>query len=215
MQPKFLYFDLGKVLVNFSVDQMLRQIGAVAGVAAEEVRAAVFGNGLMRQHESGRLSDRQFYEAFCAATGRRPDYHALAATASEIFELSRPMLPLVAQLGQAGYRLGILSNTCSTHWEYCRRRYRIVAEGFEVYALSYRIGAVKPEAAIFRAAAESGRRGAGRDLLRRRHCRTRGRGAGGGVRRRAIHHDSGVSGRVARPGSCGSTIEAAMQRSGM
>ena len=61
MQPKFLYFDLGKVLVNFSVDQMLRQMGAVAGVAAEEVRAALFGNGLMREHESGRLSERQFY----------------------------------------------------------------------------------------------------------------------------------------------------------
>ena len=154
MQPKFLYFDLGKVLVNFSVDQMLRQMGAVAGIAAEEVRAALFGNGLMRQHESGRLSDRQFYEAFCAATGKRPDFHALAAAASEIFELNRPMLPLVAQLGQAGYRMGILSNTCSTHWEYCLRRYRIVAEGFDVYALSYRIGAVKPEAAIFRAAAD-------------------------------------------------------------
>ena len=142
------------MLVNFSVDQMLRQIGAVAGVAAEEVRAAVFGNGLMRQHESGRLSDREFYEAFCAATGRRPDYDALATAASEIFELNRPVLPLVAQLGQAGYRMGILSNTCSLHWEYCRRRYRIVAEQFDVYALSYRIGAVKPEAAIFRAAAD-------------------------------------------------------------
>jgi glucose-1-phosphatase len=154
MQPKFFYFDLGKVLVNFSTDQMVGQIGAVAGITVEETRAALFGNGLMRQHESGRISDREFYEAFCTATGRRPDFDALAAAASEIFELNLPVLPLVAQLRQAGYRLGVLSNTCSTHWEYCRRRYRIVAEGFDVYALSFRIGAVKPEAAIFRAAAE-------------------------------------------------------------
>src|SRR3972149_4440721 len=79
MQPKFLYFDLGKVLVDFSVEQMYRQIGAAAGVSADEARVAVFGGGLMRQHEYGRLSERQFYEAFCAATGARPDYHALAA----------------------------------------------------------------------------------------------------------------------------------------
>ena len=77
MQPKFLYFDLGKVLVDFSVEQMLQQIGAVAGITAEAARAALFGDGLMRQHETGRLSSREFYEAFCAATGSRPDFDAL------------------------------------------------------------------------------------------------------------------------------------------
>jgi glucose-1-phosphatase len=154
MQPKFIYFDLGKVLVNFSVEQMLEQVGAVAGITADAVRAAVMGDGLMRQHESGRLTDRQFYEAFCAATGSRPDFDALAAAASEIFTLNLPVVPLVAQLRQAGWPMGILSNTCSTHWEYCRRHYSIVAEAFGVHALSFRIGAMKPEAAIFHAAAE-------------------------------------------------------------
>ena len=64
------------------------------------------------------------------------------------------MLPIVAQLRQAGYPLGILSNTCEIHWEYCRRQYRILSEGFAVHALSYKIGAVKPDAAIFQAAAK-------------------------------------------------------------
>ncbi|HYW80746.1 MAG TPA: HAD-IA family hydrolase, partial [Thermoguttaceae bacterium] len=40
------------------------------------------------------------------------------------------------------------------HWEHCRRRFPIVAEGFHVHALSYRIGACKPDAKIFQAAAE-------------------------------------------------------------
>lgn len=154
MQPKFLYFDLGKVLVDFSVDQMLRQIADVAGISVEAVRAAVFDGGLMRQHEAGRLSDRQFYEAFCAATGSRAEFDALAAAVSEIFTLNLPMLPLVAQLRQAGHRMGILSNTGVMHWEHVLHRYRIVAEAFDVHALSFRIGAVKPEAAIFQAAAE-------------------------------------------------------------
>jgi len=78
----------------------------------------------------------------------------LIAAAAEIFELNLPVLPIVAQLRQAGYPMGILSNTCETHWEYCRRHYRIVSEGFGVYALSYKLGAVKPDAAIFHAAAE-------------------------------------------------------------
>lgn len=154
MSPKFLYFDLGKVLVDFSVDQMLAQIGAAAGIDAEAVRKAVFDGGLMRRHETGQISDRQFHEAFCAATDSRPSFDALASAAADIFTLNLPVLPLAAQLRQAGYPMGILSNTCATHWEYCLARYRIVAKGFAVHALSFRIGAVKPDAAIFHAAAE-------------------------------------------------------------
>lgn len=154
MQSKFLYFDLGKVLVNFSTEQMLRQIGAVAGIDPQEVRGVLFAEGVMRQHESGRLSQRELYETFCAATGTRADYSALVAAAADIFELNWPVLPIAAQLGQAGYRMGILSNTGPVHWEHCRLRYRIVADGFEVHALSYEIGSLKPAAAIFRAAAE-------------------------------------------------------------
>jgi FMN phosphatase YigB (HAD superfamily) len=153
MQPKFLYFDLGKVLINFSVEQMLSQMAAVAGVTAAQARNAVVDGRLIHDHEAGRLSSRQFYEAFCTATGTRPDFDRLAAAAAEIFGLNLPVLPIVAQLRQAGYRMGILSNTCETHWEYCWREYRILSEAFGVHALSYKLGAVKPEAAIFRAAA--------------------------------------------------------------
>ena len=151
---KFLYFDLGKVLVDFSIERMLRQMAAVAGVGAEQVREALFDGDLMRRYETGQLSSREFHEAFCTAVGSRPDYDLLAAAAAEIFHLNLPALPIAAQLRQAGYAMGILSNTCEIHWRHCFRRYRIVAEGFSVHALSCRIGAMKPESAIFLAAAE-------------------------------------------------------------
>ena len=70
----------------------------------------------------------------------------LERAASDIFEMNVSILPLVACLERAGYRLGILSNTCRSHWEHCRRRFRIVAESFSVYALSYEIHAMKPDA---------------------------------------------------------------------
>ena len=154
MPPNFLYFDLGKVLINFSTERMLGQMGAVAGIAPDQVRNALFGDGLMQQHETGRLDSRGLYEAFCTATGTQPDYDALVEAATDIFELNLPILPLVAQLSQAGYPMGILSNTGETHWNYCFDRYRIVSEGFAVHALSYRIGSVKPDVAVFHAAAE-------------------------------------------------------------
>jgi HAD superfamily hydrolase (TIGR01549 family) len=73
---------------------------------------------------------------------------------ADIFTLNHSIVPVVAQLQAAGHRLGVLSNTCEGHWEHCLRRFRLVREGFSVFALSYEIGTCKPDAAIFRAAAE-------------------------------------------------------------
>ncbi len=154
MPPKFLYFDLGKVLVEFSVDQMLRQMAEAAGTDAERVKEVLFDGQLQREYETGTLGDREFYDTFCRRTGTRPDYQALRRAGSEIFHLNVSMAPVVAQLQQAGYRTGILSNTCAAHWEYCVARFRILTEAFAVHALSYRIKACKPDAAIFQAAAE-------------------------------------------------------------
>ncbi len=154
MAPAFLYFDLGRVLINFSVEKMLAQVGAVSGVSPDKVKAVFFDSGLQIEYESGRIDCREFHEKFCAASGSRPDFEALRQAASDIFELNTSILPIVAQLHAAGHRLGILSNTCHSHWEHCRQRYPSVIELFDVRALSYRLRAVKPNAEIFAAAAE-------------------------------------------------------------
>lgn len=151
---RFLYFDLGNVLANFTVERLLRQMGEAAGVDAERVREVVFDAGLQTDFETGRVNSQQFYEHFCRETGTRPDYQTLACAASDIFELNVPIVPVLAGLAQAGWPMGILSNTCEPHWEHCLRRFAILPALFSTYALSYRIGAMKPEAAIFRAAAE-------------------------------------------------------------
>ena len=157
MAPTFLYFDLGKVLLNFDAERMYRQIGEVAGLGPERVREVLFHGGLQKESELGQISEREFYETFYARTGTRADRDALILAACDIFELNEDILPVVAGLDRAGYRLGVLSNTCRSHWEHCTRRFRVLTESFRVYALSYEIRAGKPDAAIFRAAAELAR----------------------------------------------------------
>jgi HAD superfamily hydrolase (TIGR01509 family) len=154
MSPKFLYFDLGKVLVDFSVERMCRQMGEAANIDAALVRETIFAGGLQDQFECGRISDRQFHELFCQRTGSRADFDALAEAGNDIFNINLSIVPVVAQLAQAGHRMGVLSNTSKSHWDHCRRRYRIVADAFSVHALSFEIGVSKPATAIFRAAAE-------------------------------------------------------------
>jgi FMN phosphatase YigB (HAD superfamily) len=153
MQPEFLYFDLGKVLVDFDHAQMYRQIGEVSGVPLQRVEE-VLQDGLQKQYETGQISGQKFYETFCQQTGAKVDYDTILRAGNEIFELNLSIVPLIAHLGHAGYRLGILSNTCESHWEYCARRFRMLAESFQVHALSFEIGVAKPEAAIFHTAAK-------------------------------------------------------------
>ncbi len=151
---KFLYFDLGMVLLRFDVEVMSRQMAEVAGLDPLQVRRALFGHPLQKDYERGRVSTRDFYEVFCRQTGTRPDFDALLRAASDIFDLDAAMIPVVAHLYGAGHRMGILSNTCESHWEHCLRRFPLLGELFEVHALSYRIGAAKPESAMFTAAAD-------------------------------------------------------------
>ncbi len=153
MTPKFIYFDLGKVLVDFSFERMFRQMGEAAGIEPQQVQA-VLAAGLQADYEIGRLDSRAAHEVFCRQTGTRPDYEAFLLACNDIFTPIDSMLPVVAQLYHAGYRLGILSNTCDGHWNYCLRRYTMLRDFFSVYALSFEIRAAKPDKAIFCQAAE-------------------------------------------------------------
>jgi FMN phosphatase YigB (HAD superfamily) len=153
--PSFLYFDLGNVLLKFDHHLAARQMAELAGVSEERVWNLVFASDLELRYEAGELDDRQFYEIFCAETNSRPDKDALLFAASAIFTPNAPMFPVVAALHAAGYRMGILSNTCGGHWRYCTDgRYGLISMAFEVYALSYELKACKPDPRIFAGAAK-------------------------------------------------------------
>ena len=110
--------------------------------------------GLELRYEAGELSSHQFYDEFCHRTGTRPGFDALAFAAGSIFAVNHSLTPVVAQLQAAGYRLGLLSNTCEMHWDYfARGRYALIPEIFETVTLSFRVGAVKPDPKIYAAAA--------------------------------------------------------------
>ena len=158
MPPKFIYFDMGNVLLHFSHERQAEQVGQLAGLQPANVFELLYRGyrdqtGLHWAAERGDLPPADFYARFCDATGTRPERAAFERAGNEIFWPNVSIAPLVAQLRGAGYRLGVLSNTSQAHWEYCRRQYRIL-EVFQVYALSFAIGAMKPDPKIY---AESAR----------------------------------------------------------
>jgi putative hydrolase of the HAD superfamily len=155
MAVRFLYFDLGNVLLTFSHRQAAEQMAAVAKVPFEAVWKVVFEDGLEQRFEAGAITSQQFYKEFCRGVGAMPDYEGLLLAGSEIFEVNSAIIPLIGQLRAVGHRLGILSNTCEPHWAYCSRgRYGLIGKMFDKFALSFEIGACKPDARIFAAAAK-------------------------------------------------------------
>ncbi len=152
---KFFYFDLGNVLLKFDHHLAARQMAEVAGVSEQLVWDTVFGTDLELRYEAGEIDDREFYDTFCRQTDSQPDFARLLRAGSEIFTPNTSIYPVVGALIAGGYRLGILSNTCPGHWSYCYGgQYSLLEKGFEVYALSYELGACKPSPKIFEAAAE-------------------------------------------------------------
>ena len=155
LTPALIYFDLGNVILNFSHERGCAQMAEVAGVPVEDVRRFAFDSPLAVEYECGTISTREFYDFFCKQTNTSPDFEQLVAAGSDIFSLNTTILPILTQLSLRGIRLGILSNTCDMHWQWVSRgRYRVLREFFDIFALSFEIGSIKPNTAIFHAAAE-------------------------------------------------------------
>ena len=154
MAIQFIYFDLGKVLVHFERDQMFDQVAALAGLERATVAAAFFGDGLHNDFESGRISPDEYLDGFCRRIDRTLDGTAFFRAATEFFCLNTSILPVISGLRQTRQRIGILSNTAITHWEYCRDRWRMLDTCFDIKVLSYEFGAMKPDGSIYRHAAD-------------------------------------------------------------
>ena len=122
--PEFLYFDLGRVLLTFDHAKMLRQMAAAAGVEPHVMREAIMPSGtpcevdLQWQLEAGQVSDDDYFEQVCERIGKRPQREQLEQASNDIFGPIDASLELLDRLHEAGYRLGLLSNTCGMHWRW-------------------------------------------------------------------------------------------------
>ena len=144
-------FDLGNVLVNFSHDQMCDQIGNVCDRPGDDVREFLFDGDLQGQFERGEISQDEFHEKFTNWANRPIDADELFEAASDIFVSNDGIDRILAEIKAQGIRLVLLSNTSVAHFEFVMQRFDVLQE-FDDYVVSYRVGALKPDPAIFEAA---------------------------------------------------------------
>jgi len=147
-----LLFDMGNVLLFFSHELMCARMGSLCGKSSNDIRHILFSTGMQAAYERGHMSTQEFFEQFQNAVGRA-DFEArdLLQAASDIFELNAPLVPILDALKVCGYRLVLLSNTSVSHFDFVQRRFDVLKR-FDDCVVSFEVGAIKPEPAIFESA---------------------------------------------------------------
>lgn len=146
-------FDMGNVLFHFSHERMCVQMGAVCGRSAADVRNVLFEGGLQHAFERGLLSEAEFKSEFERALKTEVDFEELRRACCDIFHLNEPIVAVIDELKHRSIRLVLLSNTSIWHFEYLHRRFDLL-DRFDEFVVSCKVGAIKPQAAIFLAALE-------------------------------------------------------------
>lgn len=154
MAIQFFYFDLGKVLLEFTHERGFEQISTVAGIPVAQVRAALFDSGLSDRYETGEITTAEFHAEFCQTAKTDVKLDELTTAWSDIFELNTRTMTIAASLRATGHRLGILSNTCEAHWEFAANKFVALNAYFDPVITSYDARSMKPDAGIYNAAAE-------------------------------------------------------------
>lgn len=151
MALETLIFDLGRTIVPFHPERGLAEWSRLSGLAPEEAKRRMQATGLPVKYERGEVPTAEFVAGIGAALGIAPEREEFAMAWSAIFA-PEILIPeeWIAEWGER-YRLVLLSNTNDLHFEFIRERYPVLRH-FDEYVLSYRVGALKPEPAIYEAA---------------------------------------------------------------
>lgn len=118
MPIRFVYFDLGNVLIHFSVHRMLCQLAELAQKSEAEIQELLFDEQRYRGYEVGEKSTEEFLDMICQSLESTPDRDALIHAICDIFWANDPILSIARKLSTTDFPRGILSNTNPLHWRY-------------------------------------------------------------------------------------------------
>ena len=143
-----VYFDLGKVIVDFDHSRAARELLKVTPLSLKEAMAVLSDGELVSEYETGRLSSQEHYRKVCRRLQMEVSIEKFRELWGSMF-LPEPLLSeSFLQDLKKRYRLMLLSNTNEIHFDFVIQHYPILRM-IEERLLSYQAGCMKPEARIF------------------------------------------------------------------
>jgi len=141
-------FDIGGVLLRLRYQPFIEYL-AGAGIDMTDLPAWLERVDLAA-HERGEITGDELLGRIAAMARRPLDADELRARWLDMFDRAHEMFELAAGLKDE-YRVFLLSNIGDLHWRHLDARYGLDALTHGVVA-SFRVGAIKPSAAIYREA---------------------------------------------------------------
>jgi len=145
---QIIYFDLGKVIIDFDHFRAAQELLKVTPLSLQEAMAVLSDSELVSEYETGRLSAQDHYRKVCRRLQMDVSMKKFRQLWGSMF-LPQPLLSeRFLQALQRHYRLMLLSNTNEIHFDFVVQNYPILRL-IEERLLSYQAGCMKPEARIF------------------------------------------------------------------
>ncbi len=153
---KSVILDLGLTIVPIDFSRGYAALAGRCALPDAEVRRRIAESGLVEPFETGQIEPEVFASQFSAVLDMDVDYSTFCGLWSTIFTPGSLIPEEMVEGLAARYRLVLLSNTNAIHFEMIQNNYPILRH-FHAFVLSYRVGAMKPDPRIYRAAiAEAG-----------------------------------------------------------
>jgi len=143
-----ILFDFGQVIASFDLERMVRNLADASASAPATIRGHMMAvRDLALRYESGLLSTDAFFEQVLTRTGMRLDRDGFRKAYCDIFTPIPETHDIIRML-KPRYRLALVSNTSEWHFEYGIRTVDVFPL-FDTVTLSYEVGAMKPDPAVY------------------------------------------------------------------
>jgi HAD superfamily hydrolase (TIGR01509 family) len=147
MQIDAVFFDLGKVLVDFDLDRAYRAAAQKSPLSEAEIREKVISPRIY-EFEKGTISTEAFFQGLARDTEFLGGPEELRAIFDDIFtEMPNNVRVLEALRGRV--RLGMISNTNASHIAFVERHFGFF-HLFDCRIYSHEVQMRKPDTEIYR-----------------------------------------------------------------
>ena len=147
-----IIFDFGGVIIPEPEGDVNRYFSEKFSVPYDLTEATI--EKLLLKFQTGDITDKEFWSTFATEVGIEmpEDYEKLWLNEASIVPRKPDVVEIVRKLGEAGYKLAILSNTIPPYARYNRENDNY--NGFEYTILSSEAGMKKPNPEFYRLALE-------------------------------------------------------------
>lgn len=146
-----IFLDLGNVVLPFDNRRFFRKLARVSPLEEAEITERYFAAPWRWKYESGKISSTRFRREICKLAEVSMEEDEFFRAFNSVFDRKANVDFAFLNELAGRYTLLLLSNTNAAHFAFVRRRFGLF-RAFHHFALSYRVGAAKPETLIYEAA---------------------------------------------------------------